>query len=107
MGDMKAPIACSLTVAEAGDRTSEWRQVMRASVREIEVDGPVARLRLVDDDEALVRVADLAEREQQCCPFFGFSIELGGGQRWLRISVPPEAVEVLGQFSALIQQVED
>jgi hypothetical protein len=99
IGLVKVPIACSLDAEAVGDRLEEWRAAF-ALVDEVRVTEQVARLRLTGDDEALLRVVDLAEREKQCCPFFAFSIDLDGERRWLRIAVPEEAAGVLTGFIA-------
>jgi ribosomal protein S19 len=92
---VEVPIACSLTADQAQDRVTEWRALLGSGVDRAEIGEAVARLRLVEDDQTLVRVVDLAEREQACCPFFDFSIELDHGRRWLRVSVPSDAAGVL------------
>lgn len=95
------PIACSLTSDLVQDRLGEWRDALGDDIEQVDVDGAVARLRLRAGDEVLVRIVDLAEREQECCPFFGFSIDLLQGRRWLRISVPADAAPILGDLVTL------
>jgi hypothetical protein len=92
---VEVPIACSLTAGEADDRISEWWALLGSGVDRAEIGETVARLRLVEDNQTLVHVVDLAEREQACCPFFDFGIELDHGRRWLRVSVPTDAAGVL------------
>jgi len=99
---MKVPIACSLTADGAKDRVAEWRDALATDVEQVEVGGTVARLRLRSGDEALGRIVDLAEREQECCPFFGFSIDLVHGERWLRISVPDDGATILDDLVSLL-----
>jgi hypothetical protein len=95
---VKVPIACTLSTNAAEDRLGEW-QAAYALVDEVDAAPCVVRLRLSDDDQALLHVVDLAQREKQCCAFFDFSIELDGSRRWLRITVPEEASDVLAAFA--------
>ena len=101
MGLVEVPIACTLDGDAAGDRLEEWRAAL-AVVDEVQVSEQVARLRMPGDDEAFLRLVDLAEREKQCCAFFEFSIDLDGERRWLRIGVPEEAAGILTAFVASV-----
>jgi len=89
------PIACSLTIAETGDRLAEWRAFLSDQVIGADRGDATLRLRLRDGDTALLTAADLSAREHACCPFFAFSIDIDAEARWLRIAVPPDAIEVL------------
>jgi MerR family copper efflux transcriptional regulator len=104
MAEVRVPIACSLTADDAKDRITEWRQVLATDIDEVEVrvEASAARLRLRAGDSVLLRVVDLAEREQACCPFFGFRVELAGGQRWLHVSVPDDARPILADLVSLL-----
>ena len=74
---------------------AEWRQAIATDVERIESSDNLIRLRLRPGDDVLVRVVDLAEREQHCCPFFGFRVQLEGGGRWLEVVAPEDAAEAL------------
>jgi MerR family copper efflux transcriptional regulator len=102
MVGVKVPIACSLTSEDARGRVAEWRELLESSIDRVERTDSVARLHVVGDDQTLLRVVDLAEREKACCPFFDFSLELGHDQRWLRVSVPPDAAAVLNELLPLL-----
>jgi hypothetical protein len=98
------PVACTLSSSDATERLAEWRLLLSSGVDRTEVGETVARFRLVGDDDALVAVVDLAEREKACCSFFEFAIELDGARRWLRVGVPPdspEAAAVLRELASL------
>lgn len=97
------PIACSLDAAGYDDRITEWRAFGRSSVTATDHVGTVARFKLADGDSVLATAASLAQREKECCPFFAFSIELEPAERWLKASVPPDAIETLSSFVALLQ----
>jgi len=98
---MKVPIACSLNVVDAGDRIAEWREVLRRDIGDPELDGTTAALPIEPGDDTLLRVIDLAEREQQCCTFFDFAVELRSAGRVLRIVVPDGAEAILADLLAL------
>ncbi len=104
MAKVRIPIACSLTADDARDRIEEWRQALAADIDGVDVDcaATSARLGLRPGDDVLLRVVDLAEREQACCPFFGFRIELAGGRRWLHVSVPDDARPILADLMSLV-----
>jgi hypothetical protein len=91
-----------LNAEDANDRIAEWRKLFASEVADGVANGSVARLRLRSGDDVLLRVVDLAEREQACCPFFRFKVELLAGVRWLQVSVPDDAGDVLGEFISLL-----
>lgn len=97
-GEMRIPIACSLDASDARARVAEWRQAIAADVELIESSNNLVRLQLRLSDDALVRIVDLAEREQKCCPFFGFRIQLEHGQRWLEVVARDEEPETLARL---------
>jgi MerR family copper efflux transcriptional regulator len=107
---VRVPIACSLTADDAQDRIAEWRQVLAADIDRVDMGDDVdseatsVRLRLRGGDEVLLRVVDLAEREQACCPFFGFRLELAGGRRWLHVSVPADTRPILDDLLTLASE---
>ncbi|HEX3425731.1 MAG TPA: hypothetical protein VHT30_06345 [Acidimicrobiales bacterium] len=92
---MRIPIACSLDAGDAQARVAEWRQAIATDVELIESSNNRVRLQLRPGDEALLRIVDLAEREQKCCAFFGFRVQLEHGQRWLEVVAPDEGAEAL------------
>jgi hypothetical protein len=104
MAKVRIPIACSLTSDDAQDRIGEWRQALATDVDELDVDvaSTLARLRLRSGGDVLLRIVDLAEREQACCPFFGFRVELAGGRSWLLVSVPHDARSILADLVSLV-----
>jgi hypothetical protein len=98
----RIPIACTLTVADAGDRVEEWRSFLADNVEEARRDGDVLHLRLRDSDAALCAAADLSAREKQCCEFFAFAITIEADARWLDITVPSDASAILDDFAGLL-----
>lgn len=98
----KIPIACTLTTVDAHDRVEEWRSFLADHI-EIETsarDANTLRLRLRPGDATLLAAADLAAREKDCCAFFTFSIAIESDGRWLHITVPPDASEILDRLAA-------
>jgi hypothetical protein len=102
---MRVPIACTLTAAEQPDRLAEWRTFFATHVAALESSSArEARFRLGSDDAAVLAAADLAQREQQCCAFFDFAIQLRADGRFLAVSVPEDAAPVLADFVGLLPE---
>ena len=105
---VKIPIACTLTNEDAAVRVEEWRTFFATHTHEVTRSSPTEMaVRLGDDSASLLAAVDLAEREQSCCNFFSFAIEIALGARWLRVSVPADASVVLEDFSALATSALD
>jgi hypothetical protein len=98
----EVPIACTLEAGRLPERVAEWRAFAGRSVRQIEREAHAARLRLADGDDVLVAAASLAQREKECCAFFDFALLLEPEARWLRITVPVQADEVLAGFLEML-----
>jgi len=102
-GDVRIPIACTLTADDQPGRLDEWRSFFATQVAAVELPAPDrARLRLADGSAAVLAAAALAQREKQCCGFFEFAIELGAQGRWLSVGVPAEAAPVLADLVDLL-----
>jgi hypothetical protein len=100
---MRVPIACTLTVEEQPDRIAEWRAFFATHVTALEELTPAgAWLRLAEGDAPVLAAADLAQREQACCAFFDFAIQLRADGRFLAVAVPDDAGPVLHDFLALL-----
>ena len=103
-GAVRVPIACTLTADEQPDRIEEWRQFLATEVTAVDRARGRARLRLAEDDDAVLAAADLAQREKRCCAFFDFAIELDGAHRWLAVTVPDDADPVLTELLTLLPE---
>ena len=88
---VQVPIACSLPSEAAVTRVDEWQRFLRDLVDEVVRSGPLARLRLKDQDDAVLAAVDVARREKECCPFFEFHLVLLPEAVWLEIAAPEEA----------------
>jgi hypothetical protein len=99
----RAPIACSLTPTELGDRETRWRTLVGTHLVRASRTSSGALLELHDADGSLaVAVRDLTRAEKQCCPFFEFSVTSESGTVRLEVGAPDEAqpfVDALLQFA--------
>ncbi|MEV3959303.1 hypothetical protein AB0M34_00140 [Nocardia sp. NPDC050193] len=96
-----APRACTLPTVEQPVRVAEFERFFAESVRSVRRPGP-ARLELVIDPDAASVARDLAERESDCCSFFGFDFALIGTRVLMGVEVPPTYVDVLDAFAARV-----
>lgn len=74
------PIACALDAAQQHARTTEFGALFRDSVVGKDRTQAGIRFRFAAGPGIEDRVRDLARREQQCCPFFEFTITRAGGE---------------------------
>lgn len=89
-----APVACSLTGGELGDRTARWGTAVDGAER-VEIPGG---LRLTLPVERTAAVAALAVAEQRCCPFFDFRLHLDGPESHLDVRVPDGGAAMLADL---------
>lgn len=100
---MRIPIACTLTAEAAHDRLDEWRQFFTRSVTAMErTSAHTVRFQLGGSTSAVGDAADLAQRENACCAFFEFSLELEAARWWLVVRVSPDAAPLLAEFASLV-----
>jgi MerR family copper efflux transcriptional regulator len=92
--DGQPPIACSLNDADQRDREHEWSSVLSYATARIVAEGGLT-VRFDAQPELAARIADLAVREQQCCPFFSFTLAVAAGDLALSVAAPPEAFEIV------------
>jgi hypothetical protein len=96
------PIACSLTADAADVRIEEWRHFLVASVDAAErTSAQLFRMHLTSTT-VLAAAVDLARREEACCDFYEFSIDIEADALWLSVRVPAEASGVLDDFARLL-----
>lgn len=91
----RVPIACSLTSDGVIDRIEEWRELIGRHTTEAVRTTTGVRIRLHDDDQAVLRAVDLARREKACCAFFDFRLELLTESVWLEVQAPEDAASIL------------
>jgi hypothetical protein len=75
---------------------------MREAVLVVAIEGG-ARASFVSDPDTAARVAALAVREQQCCPFFRFTVEIAAGALALDMTAPAEAGALVAQLVGLAE----
>jgi hypothetical protein len=98
------PIACSLDAAALGDREAEFRALFAGALRSADrTDGRSSRL--VFEAEAAEAVRDLFAREQRCCAFFDFSVEVAGDAVVVEARVPADAEASLDYLLSLAPAV--
>ena len=101
-----ASIACTLDPDGMTVRMAELAQLFREALvgRDTTVDG--IRFRFAADSGVEDQIRDLARREQACCSFFSFTIEVHGDEVWWDASVTdPGARPVLDDFFALPERL--
>jgi hypothetical protein len=90
-------VACDLTAMDDGQRVRYLALRRRLAedfheARELE-DGYA--FRHSSGEDVLVALAEYVYLERLCCPFFDFTIEVGRGEVWLRMTGPVGAKEIL------------
>jgi MerR family transcriptional regulator, copper efflux regulator len=89
------PIACTLSATDQADRIEDWRRLLgEASCRE-PIDGGLA---FRFPAGLAGQVAELAAAEQQCCPFFDFTLYVTAGELRFEVRAPEEAAQLLAMF---------
>jgi hypothetical protein len=100
--DVKIPIACTLSVDDAGTRVEEWRATLtRVAVDSRRVAPTELVFTLRADGPALAALLDLVRREVACCAFFEFALHVATGATTLRVTVPEDAAAALDGFAQL------
>ncbi len=88
---ISSPIACTLEAARRPKRRAEWEALMaQVQHRERLENGMLLVFRRGATTHA--DVADLVQRERECCAFFDFRIGTDEGNVVLQIEVPRQAM---------------
>jgi len=97
--DWCAPSACSLEPAEQPGRVAEWDALFATAVRSVlPVHGGVRLLLAPAPGRASV-VADLAEREAQCCAFLSFDLAVTSSTLVLAVTADDEHGDVVAMLA--------
>lgn len=88
------PVSCTLDADQRHDRQADW-QALTAAAQTSEPASHGWRLQFPADPSLAARVASLAASEQRCCPFFTFTLGLGGDSLTLDVHAPPETWSLL------------
>lgn len=98
--DWCAPAACSLPLADQPARVGEWDTLFATAVRRVEAVPGGVRLELDRSAGGVAAVADLADRESQCCAFFTFLLAIGADALALSVTAGPEHADVVEALAA-------
>ncbi len=99
---MDVPVTCRLNEATARSQVVKWREALDVSIRAAERISPAElALRLRDDLAGVGDLLRLAQRERECCPFFGFTLQVEPHVITLTVSVPDDAIPILDEFAQL------
>jgi hypothetical protein len=100
MDERCAPDACSLPLADQPGRVAEWDTLFATAVRRVEKLPGGVRFELDRSRAAVAAVADLADRESQCCAFFTFGVTVGFDTLALSVDADPEHADVAKALAA-------
>ena len=90
------PIACTLSAADLATRRAALRALRTACLEARRIDDGMS-LRFASEPALLPRLAEVVDREQQCCRFLRFvlTVEPDGGGIQLEITGPPGTADFL------------
>jgi len=93
------PIACQLNVFSPEERQryqTVRKRIEAAVIRIVEVENGYV-FHLPDDDAMLATVAEWIALERRCCPFFEFTVSVGGSDPSIRVALTgsPEVKQFL------------
>ncbi len=95
------PIACSLAPGLLEARIDEFRALFASALRGIERQPRQLSVALDAHIASEVAIRDLLRREQECCPFFIFDVQVTDGRIHLAIGVPDGAEHAIDEFEQL------
>ena len=101
-----SPFACNMDAIEADRRALHIATAKHlfSSVSEIKELPDGYAFRLPNESKVLLKVAEFVSLERLCCPFFGFTLDIGreGGEVWLQLTgregVKPFIQAEIGEF---------
>ena len=93
--DESAPLACSLSGADAGTRQAEWDALVgRAVVTRSQVTGGM-RVTLAPRPGVREELERLVAAERECCPFLDLRVDDSAGALALTVTAPPDAAPLI------------
>jgi uncharacterized RmlC-like cupin family protein len=92
-----APIGCHLSAGERRERRAQWSVLLAEAVSRSRDDGGL-RIGFAAEPDLAGRVAELAMREQRCCPFLHFTVDVSESALTLSVSAPPEADDLVEEL---------
>lgn len=90
-------VACTLEDAEVPGRISEWKALLALTTERARGQETVT-LRFAAAPGLAARIADLAQRELECCAFFEFTVRIVGDVVELEVRAPSDAAPLLDAF---------
>jgi hypothetical protein len=100
MDEWCAPDACSLPIADQPGRVEEWDSLFATAVRRVETVPGGVRFELDRSRADVAGVANLADRESQCCAFFTFGVTVAAEALSLSVDADREHAEVVEALAA-------
>lgn len=94
-------IACSLTPADYAERLREFRQLFATALRESRREPTRLYLTFEPHEAREDAVRDLLHREQECCPFFSFTVEAQPAAVQVEAAVADGADECLNDLERM------
>jgi hypothetical protein len=98
-------VACSLAPGELEGRLEEFRALFAAGLRNIDRQPRRLSLTLDVDSVSEAAVRDVLRREQECCPFFMFDVQVIDSRIHVAMAVPEGAEQALDDFEHLARSV--
>ena len=93
-------IACSLDAKQLAERKERWHALGEHALISAERTDEGVRQRYRGGAAVEAELRDLVALEAECCPFLDLRLERVDAETWLEISGPPEAEEIVAEFSA-------
>lgn len=90
-------IACSLTSEGQAERGEQWRALLADATGRVPIENGV---RITLAPTLAGQAAELAAAEQDCCPFFDFSLRLTAGELHLEVRAPADAAPLVADLFA-------
>jgi hypothetical protein len=103
--DNQMAIACSLSPGDYAQRLRDFRPLFASSLRASRREPTRLHLTLDPSTAREEEVRDLLRREQECCPFFNFSVEATAAELRIQAEVPEGAEECLDDLERLASRV--
>jgi hypothetical protein len=97
----KLTLTCSLSAGEYAERLRAFRRLFALSLQQVRREPTRLQFRLDVETAGEAEVRDLLRREQECCPFFSFTVERTAGSLAVETVVPDGAEECLNDLERL------
>lgn len=99
------PVACTLTPGAGAARLTAWSQFNDDYLLGMTRAAGSMTLHYAKDDDAIMRLAELARAEQSCCTFADWAIDTGQPDLLLRVSADEDVLSTLTFMTASHDQM--